>query len=111
MKGQVDGFIIAPSLEATCRLKQLKSRGYLMYWLTGTFLKLIQGYVVINNFAAAKLATEHLIKQGVKNIAFITASDSLNTMNERKKGYLKALSEANLSIDERLICDLKFIHD
>ncbi len=66
--------------------------------------------VIIDNYAAGFKATKHLIDQGCVRIAHITAGAEFgNLYIERKRGYLDALKEHNLPIDEELIIDLKSI--
>lgn len=64
--------------------------------------------VVIDNFKCGYDATEHLIKQGCKRIAHITADLSRNVYNERFEGYKSALEEHGLAFDKNLIeiCNL-----
>lgn len=59
-------------------------------------------HVIIDNFSAGYKATKHLIEQGCKRIAHITAGSEFSIYNERKKGYLAALEEHNLPFDEKL---------
>jgi DNA-binding LacI/PurR family transcriptional regulator len=64
--------------------------------------------VVINNHLAGYKATKHLIEQGCKRIAHLTAGSEFGTLyNERKRGYIDALLEHDLPIDESLIISLK----
>ena len=65
--------------------------------------------VVIDNYAAGYKATKHLISQGCKRIAHFTAGSEFSIYYERKKGYLDALKEANIPIEEDLIIKLKTI--
>ncbi|WP_269226490.1 LacI family DNA-binding transcriptional regulator [Flavobacterium eburneipallidum] len=66
--------------------------------------------VIIDNYSAGYKATTHLIEQGCKRIAHITAGSEFgNLYNERKRGYLDALKENNLPIDEELIVNLKAV--
>jgi DNA-binding LacI/PurR family transcriptional regulator len=66
--------------------------------------------VIIDNYAAGFKATKHLIEQGCTRIAHITAGQEFgNLYNERKRGYLDALKEHNLPIDEELIVNLKAV--
>ncbi|MEN3325050.1 LacI family DNA-binding transcriptional regulator [Mariniflexile soesokkakense] len=65
--------------------------------------------VVIDNYAAGYKATKHLISQGCTRIAHLTAGSEFSIYFERKKGYLDALKEANLAIDENLIIKLKAV--
>jgi len=52
--------------------------------------------VVIDNLKAGYEATTHLIEQGCKNIAHITANLKRNVYADRLKGYKKALAEHKL---------------
>lgn len=52
--------------------------------------------VVIDNFKAGFEATEHLINQGCKNIAHITANLTRNVYADRQKGYKAALQKHGL---------------
>lgn len=59
--------------------------------------------VICNNFHGAYEATQHLAQQGFQRIAHITSSNSLSITLERLEGYLKALEDNGLQIDERYI--------
>lgn len=66
--------------------------------------------VMIDNYAAGYKATKHLIDQGCKKIAHITrASEFGNIYSERKKGYIDALKEHNILIDNKLIVNLNSV--
>lgn len=60
-------------------------------------------HVVIDNFKAGYIATKHLIDKGCKRIAHITAGLEFSIYYERKEGYIAALKEHNLPIEEELI--------
>ncbi len=63
--------------------------------------------VIIDNYAAGYRATKHLIDQGCKRIAHFAGAQHVNVYNLRKKGYLDALRENGLEVDENLIIDLE----
>lgn len=66
--------------------------------------------VIIDNYAAGFKATKHLIDQGCKRIAHLTAGSEFgNLYSERKRGYIDALKEFDLPIDEKLIVNLKSV--
>jgi LacI family transcriptional regulator len=50
-----------------------------------------------------RLATRHLIEQGHRRIAHIAGPFDIVDAAERREGYMQAHSEANLSVDPRLI--------
>jgi LacI family transcriptional regulator len=57
--------------------------------------------VVINNQKAGYDATKHLIDQGCKRIAHITANLKRNVYADRLKGYQLALAESGLKYSEK----------
>lgn len=59
--------------------------------------------VVIDNFAAGFKATQHLIEQGCQRIALLCGATHQNIYRDRLEGYLAALKQHNLPIDESLI--------
>lgn len=59
--------------------------------------------VVTNDHQAAYHATQHLILSGCKCIGHITASMNLNNSNNRLYGYLDALKDASIGVEEALI--------
>ncbi len=63
--------------------------------------------VVIDNYTAGYSATKHLIQQGCKRIAHFAGAQHRNVYRERKKGYLDALREHGLPIEDNLIVNFK----
>lgn len=59
--------------------------------------------VIIDNIQGGIEATNHLINQGHKNIAFIGGDIIHPSINDRLIGYKKAHENASLNIDEELI--------
>lgn len=59
--------------------------------------------VVSNNFYGAYIAVKHLIQNGCKKVAYISLP-MYSISYERYQGYISAMSEAKLDIDERYIC-------
>jgi LacI family transcriptional regulator len=59
--------------------------------------------VVADNFRGGYLATQHLIQLGHERIATITRPITLSHSHGRIKGYIAALNEAGISMDECLI--------
>jgi len=66
-------------------------------------LKNIKGRVLVDNFNGAYDGVSYLIKKGHKKIAFITGPFSTTTSKDRLKGYEKALTDHNISINRDLI--------
>ena len=62
-------------------------------------------FVGVDNFEGARIATEHLISQGHRRIAFIGHSSSKAVNMLREKGYRAAIEAAGIGIDPRFILD------
>ncbi len=63
--------------------------------------------VVADDYSGAYAAVSHLIETGCKRIAFYGAPEHLKLSQERKRGYIEALKNHGIEIDEELIfeCD------
>jgi LacI family transcriptional regulator len=59
--------------------------------------------VIIDDVGGAYKATNHLLEIGSKRIALLTTQDYITVGSLRKKGYLKALKNQGIEIDESLI--------
>lgn len=59
--------------------------------------------VALDDRYGAWLATRHLIQQGHRRIAFICSSHPISDSTDRRQGYLDALAEHHIEMDERLI--------
>jgi LacI family transcriptional regulator len=59
--------------------------------------------VVIDNYKAGYLATQHLLEQGCKRIAIVTASLKRNVYAQRYKGFVDAQFDKNILVDEQLV--------
>ena len=106
--GTIDGFIVAIA-EETQSLKEYKHFKDIMN--SGTpivmFDRVADGIkcdkVVVDDFDSAYHATNHLIKLGSKKIALLSTVNNLSIGKLRFEGYKKALTDANMPIDEELI--------
>lgn len=67
--------------------------------------------VNINDYKGGFIATEHLIRQGYKDIIHITAEQDIKIFNERLKGYQDALKANNIPVNEDFIIKGRFSLD
>lgn len=65
--------------------------------------------VVVDDFKGAYTAVEHLISVGCKRIAHLSAPQTMQIAQKRQMGYVQALRDHQLPVDEKLIipCDNK----
>ena len=65
--------------------------------------------VLIDNRMGARRAVHQLIGQGHKRIAMIGGSETSLPARERKEGFLQAMDEAGLDVDERFIVNTRWL--
>jgi LacI family transcriptional regulator len=92
----VDGYIISPPTGVEKELNELIKAGMPVVMFDRYLIKVKTDYVVIDNEFSAENATRYLVKQGYRNIGFITFSSSLTQMKGRMKGYRNAIKEEGL---------------
>ncbi|GIQ59462.1 LacI family transcriptional regulator [Flavobacterium collinsii] len=106
--GTIDGFILSVSEEA----QKLEEYGHFSDIISdGTpivmFDRIADGVecdkVVVDDFDSALNSTQHLIDLGCRNIALISSVDNLSVGKLRADGYLKALKDNNIQINENII--------
>lgn len=98
MERDVDGFIITPSPGIQKEIQRLQAQEIPVLLFDRYFPQLETSYVGIDNFHAAESATKHLIKNGFRNVAFITTNVKQTQVNDRLDGYAHAMKENKLDI-------------
>lgn len=63
--------------------------------------------IIINNLEAAYEATQYLIANGHQEIGYLHSSVWINNFDERKAGFLKALSENDIKLNKKYIFSLE----
>lgn len=103
--GRVDGILISVSsnTSSTKHFNDLIQAGIPVVFFDRICHEIETAKITTNDFASGFMATEHLIKQGCKNIAYLSISDHLSIDQKRKQGYFEALNKYNLPNDESLI--------
>ncbi|RYY09736.1 MAG: LacI family transcriptional regulator, partial [Cytophagaceae bacterium] len=64
--------------------------------------------VVLDNYDGAMQAVNHLFEQGCRRIAYLAGPPSFSISNQRKEGYLAALRQHGLPVEEGLIVHCEF---
>ena len=106
LEAQVDGIIASISLETKdiSHFKEIILQNKPLILFDRTHDDINVPTITLDDFKAGYLATQHLIDQGYKNIAFLTTIHQIKIFNERLKGYKAALLANNLNIsDENII--------
>jgi DNA-binding LacI/PurR family transcriptional regulator len=103
---QVDGIIMLPTCENKSFLFSLvEQRRIPIVLLDRQIEGLNVDCLLFDNFSGAYQATQHLIQQGHRRIAFFSLPRRLTPGHERAQGYDQALREAGLSYDPNLVVE------
>ncbi|WCP69537.1 LacI family DNA-binding transcriptional regulator [Vibrio tubiashii] len=101
--GLIDGLFIVRTRSDDERIAMLKERGfpYICHGFDDGFEP--NCFVDVDNEQAFYQMTKRQIEQGHQRIAFLDAPIELTLSKSRKRGYQKAIEEAGLKIDPRLL--------
>jgi LacI family transcriptional regulator len=102
---RVSGLVVSLAMETTeyDHIQQFIDSNIPVVFVDRVAEDLNSDIVIIDNYAAGYMATEHLIEQGCKRIAHIGGAQHRNIYNEREKGYRQALKDYKLPLDEEII--------
>lgn len=67
--------------------------------------------VLVDDYAGAYQAVAHLAALGHQRIALVTGPSSLNSVQERRRGYIDALRKANIDPDDQIQISGEFSED
>lgn len=109
MSARVDGLLVSISRETEdlAHLQKVVEEGTPMVF----FDRLVQGMnapsVIVDDYQGAYDAVEHLIQQESSHIVHLSGPDNLIISRKRKEGYLSALEDHNMAIDEAYIVECR----
>ena len=92
--------------------REIHDMGIPLVFFARTCLPELFSQVVANGEEAAQQATQHMIENGCRRIAFIGGPNHLDMVKRRKHGYLEALRENRIPIDRELVAcgKIDFLH-
>jgi len=105
LRSRVDGIIASISLETEDNggFMEIKDRNIPLAFFDRVPPGLDVPSVTIDDYRGGFMATEHLINAGYRRIVHINQYRNINIFNERLRGYLDALAQYGLPVDENLI--------
>ncbi len=105
MNGRVDGILASASLETKdfTHYNDLLDKNIPLVLFDRVCEEVQTAKITTDDFHAGYIATKHLIDTGCKKIGFLAFSDVAYACRKRKEGYLEALSEYKIEVDESLI--------
>lgn len=107
LASRVDGILVSISKETKDfdHLHGLRNNNIPMVFYDRIVPGLKADQVIIDDFDAAYRATRHLIDSGRQRIVHFAGPQNLLIGQQRLNGYLKALNEGGLAVDEDLIIE------
>ena len=104
--GRADGIIMSVSGEANDHnyLNEFNQRLPLVFF-DRVYEDIITPRVITNDYDSSFSASQHLIKQGCRRIAYLVVNKNLSIGKTRMQGYLDALEKYNIPFDDQLIVD------
>ncbi|WP_443937347.1 LacI family DNA-binding transcriptional regulator [Pedobacter sp. MW01-1-1] len=105
LEAQVDGIMASMSLETedAAHFEEIVKQNKPLILFDRVKHDLKVPTVTLDDFAAGFMATEHLINQGYRNIAFITTVHQIKLFEDRLQGYKAALQKHQLPVIEENI--------
>lgn len=99
----VDGYIILPVGTKKDHIYELLTLNKPFVLLDRIFDDIKTNAVVVDNYKGAYQAVKHLIDNGHTRIAIIQGLQNTSTNNARVSGYINALKDHQIPLDEKLI--------
>jgi LacI family transcriptional regulator len=104
---RVDGMLLSLSRETTNfdHIESIISKGVPIVFYDRMYNSPTSSKVIVDDYAGAKEAVQHLIDQGCKKIAHLEAAPNLMISIDRLKGFEDALKENNMEVKPEYIME------
>lgn len=100
---RVDGFIVVPAASPHPELTQLAQGDVPLVFMDRELAELPVSCALMDNELAAYSAVRHLIEHGHRRIGLIGTKPGLSPSRDRQAGFVRALRDADIVFDERLV--------
>jgi LacI family transcriptional regulator len=100
---RVDGLIVAPTGQHQDEFESLGHLGIPMVFIDRVPPRRVGPLVAIDNFAAGRAATQHLLDLGHRRIGIVARPPTVSTVTERVRGYRHCLDDHGVVVDPRLV--------
>jgi DNA-binding LacI/PurR family transcriptional regulator len=110
VSSRADGILISCSLNTRTsdHFKMIVDKGIPLIFFDRVCEDMDVTKVTIDDFEGARLAVEHLVKQGCTRIAHLGGPASVSICRRRLQGYTDILQQYNLPLDPDLVLDTGF---
>jgi LacI family transcriptional regulator len=105
--GRIDGVIMSVSSDSKdyTHLSELHEKGVPIVFFDRVCHEIETTKISTDDFTSSFKATEHLIQNGCKQIAFLSLTQHLSIESKRKAGYLEALLKYNITPNDNWIVE------
>jgi len=105
--GRIDGVMMSVTTETQTHehIGRLTEKGILVVLFDRVCHEIETAKVTTDDFVSSLNATEHLIQNGCKKIAYLALSSHLSIDNKRKAGYAEGLHKYNIPFDASLVIE------
>lgn len=103
--GRVDGIIIslASNTKTYHHLEEIIQSGVPVVFFDRVCHEIETAKITTDDFTSGFNATEHLILNGCRDIAYLSISENLSIDNKRKQGYFEALNKHDIPVSKARI--------
>ena len=105
----VDGFIITATGGLQEDISRLKKENIPFVLIDRILHDVDTDYVIIDNYLGGYELTDHLITRGYKKIAFVTITNGMSQMEDRRLGYKAALKDSSIPLNEKYILEVPMV--
>jgi LacI family transcriptional regulator len=110
LQKQVDGFILVPASQDVDEIASIQDR-HIPIVVLDRKVSLPADSVRCDSEKGAYDLVKHLLQLGHRRIGVLSGSKNVSTATDRVRGYCRALSDAGLPVDDRLILYEAFTQD
>ena len=105
--GKVDGIIMSVSGEANDHnyIKKLEQKHIPVVFFDRVYEDIDVSKVTTNDYESSFAATEHLIEQGCRRIAYLVINKNISIGKVRGQGYMDALAKHHITFNDHLVID------
>ena len=112
--GSIDGFIMSLSAGTQEKddynhLREVTEQGIPLVLFDRVTHEISCDKVIIDDQSGAYMATKKLVEEGRKKIVLLTTYDYFSVSRDRNKGYIKALKDASVKVNEKYILKLPYM--
>ena len=113
--GVVDGIIVSVAKQTEekadyTHFKELINNGIPLVLFDRKIDEIKCNKVLVDDFGGGYMAAQHLIDIGCKKIAIVTTPNHVTVGNIRKEGYIKALTDNDIDVNENFIIKVNEEH-